>query len=111
MPPYEGVSQVMEVTRQHIEGESTKTNIAEDSWKEEYDAYMVEKYKKLDTPDTPTPAVMTEKNNDDDDNIGSSDKTSWEEQYAEHCAEKESQLAKEDAKYKEAVRKEHERYE
>ncbi|MGK3745836.1 MAG: hypothetical protein ACI8RD_005546 [Bacillariaceae sp.] len=111
MPPYEGVSQVMEVTRQDIEGESKKTNLAEDSWKEEYDAYMVEKYKKLDTPDTPTPAAMTEKNNDDDGNIGSSEKTSWEEQYAEHCAEKESRLAKEDTKYKEAVRKEHERYE
>ena len=50
MPPYKGLSQVMEVTREHIEGESSTTSSAEadDSWKEEYAAYLAEKERELE---------------------------------------------------------------
>jgi len=111
MPPYKGVSQVMEVTREHIEGESTKpanetssspagAESADESWREEYAAYLAEKeqaaQQPADTTDSSSAAAPKETDAEE----------TWEVQYAAYCAEKEAQLAKEDAKQREALRKE-----
>mmetsp|Transcript_7761 Transcript_7761/g.7620 ORF Transcript_7761/g.7620 Transcript_7761/m.7620 type:complete len:486 (-) Transcript_7761:143-1600(-) len=121
MPPYEGVSQVMEVTRQHIEGESQNTKTEHSSidiksleklssssysWREEYSAYLKETHKLLDDADTSV--AITEKKTNDDYKIDSSKRLKWQEQYAEYCVEKESRLAVDDDKCREAMRKEHE---
>jgi NAD(P)H-hydrate epimerase len=143
MPPYEGVSQVMEVTREHIGGESPKTGetaaaaaanesssspimsdgSSDDSWKDEYAAYLAEKEKeqaadrKADTTTTASPTALSKETNadeatDDDDGGGGGDdddstgeEETWHEQYYAYCAEKEARLAEEDAKTKEALRK------
>ncbi len=106
MPPYPGVAQVMEVTREHIEGESSTTSTAEadDSWKEEYAAYLAEKERELeeekaDTPDSSaTPSAQKE--------TDETTEPTWEEQYAAYCIEKEARLAEEDAKKRETLQKE-----
>jgi NAD(P)H-hydrate epimerase len=125
MPPYEGVSQVMEVTCEHIEGESPKaaattanessSSPSNDSWKDEYAAYLAKKeqeqaaQRKADTTTTASPTALSketdtdEATNDDDSSSGEED--TWEAQYYAYCAEKEARLAKEDAKQKEALRK------
>jgi NAD(P)H-hydrate epimerase len=70
MPPYTGVSQVMEVTSLAQKGESPDSG-----WEAEYAAYLAEKR-----------ATGT-----------AADLSSWEAQYAANCAEKEARLAQEDA--------------
>mmetsp|Transcript_27745 Transcript_27745/g.59748 ORF Transcript_27745/g.59748 Transcript_27745/m.59748 type:complete len:405 (-) Transcript_27745:99-1313(-) len=111
MPPYEGVSQVIEVTREHIEGASQAAKestapTSDDSWREEYAAYLGEKYQTSEA-DTAPPAFAkkTDGNGNDNDNSESS-KESWDVQYAAYCEEKEARLAEEDAKHREALRKE-----
>jgi len=121
MPPYEGVSQVMEVTRQQIEGESQNTksehtsidvessekpSSSSCSWREEYNAYLKETHELLDDADT-SAAIAEKERNENDGKIDSSKKINWQEQYAEYCAEKESRLAVDDGKYREAMQKEH----
>jgi len=108
MPPYDGVSQIMEVNREHIEGgskaakESSATGSDDDSWREEYAAFLAEKEQTLEAD--AKPVTGTEKN-DVDENNKSSDEP-WEVQYASYCAEKEARLAEEDEKRRESLRKE-----
>mmetsp|Transcript_16578 Transcript_16578/g.34350 ORF Transcript_16578/g.34350 Transcript_16578/m.34350 type:complete len:427 (-) Transcript_16578:2295-3575(-) len=116
MPPYEGVSQVMEVTLKHIEGESqtpkkestTTTTTSDDSWRKEYEAYLTEKELAIDEADTLSPSGSNE--NDDNENNEASEET-WEEQYQAYCIGKEARLAQEDAMKKEAYRKESNEFE
>jgi len=114
MPTYPGVSQVMEVTREEIEGESPKASTsaaaaADDSWREEYAAYLAEMEQEAaqemaDTNNASSsePSDAKDKSDDDDD----AEPTMWEEGYAAYCAEKEASLAEEDAKQREELRKE-----
>lgn len=107
MPPYEGVAQIMEVNREHIEGESrvakeSSASISDDSWREEYAAYLAEKERNLQA-DTKPLAVAEGGDGDENDKAL---KESWEMQYASYCAEKEARLAEEDEKRREALRKE-----
>jgi len=142
MPPYEGVSQVMEVTREHIEGESSKNGAAataatanesssspitadvssDDSWKDEYAAYLAEKEqeqaadRKSDTATTASPTDLSKETDTDEATNGDNDghghghdstggEETWHEQYYAYCAEKEARLTEEDAKTKEALQK------
>ncbi len=109
MPSYPGVSQVMEVTRKDIEGESSIAStsaaaaVADDSWRDEYAAYLAEKEKATqemaDTNGSPSNAK-------DNKEIENTVEPTWEEEYAAYCAEKEARLAKEDAKQREALQQE-----
>ena len=109
MPPYPGVSQVMEVTREQIEGtfQSQTKKIQTPSWEEEYASYLAEQYAKEGEADTSPSAALTspKDNNDDGDQTSEIKEESWELQYAAYCAEKETRLAKEDAKNIELMRK------
>ena len=83
----------MEVTREHIEGESSTTSTAEadDSWKEEYAAYLAEKERELEEEkaDTPDSSATSSAQKETDKTAEST----WEEQYAAYCIEKEARLA------------------
>lgn len=88
MPPYPGVSQVMEITKPKPEGKDS-------SWEAEYAAYLEEKgaKEKYDTAEV-SPTKVDEAKEE-----------SWEQQYHDHCVEKEARLAEEDAR-KRAAEKE-----
>ena len=113
MPPYKGISQVMEVTREHIEGESPKPSpepaSSDDSWMEEYAAYLAEKeqaaQENTDTAATSDVASDPKETNEGQD---ADSEPTWEEQYQAYCIEKEARLAEEDAREREALRKEEE---
>jgi hypothetical protein len=118
MPPYPGVSQVMEVTREQIEGTlqsqtshrkkiQAPSSTSMSSWEEEYASYLAEKYSKEGEADTsPSAALLSLKDNNGSIEQASKVKEeSWELQYAAYCAEKEARLAKEDAKNIELMRK------
>ena len=79
MPPYPGVSQVMEVTNLSQQGE-----LADAGWEQEYAAYLAEKAQSDVSMSESEPPKNEE---------------SWETQYAAHCAKKEARLAAEDAKH------------
>jgi NAD(P)H-hydrate epimerase len=88
MPPYPGVSQVMEVThltKPQQQGESS-------SWEQEYAEYLAGKHADeqvvLSSSATTTASAKNE----------GEKKESWEHQYAAHCVEEEARLAKEDAR-------------
>eukprot|EP00533_Pseudo-nitzschia_delicatissima_P014981 CAMPEP_0197276318 /NCGR_PEP_ID=MMETSP1432-20130617/15166_1 /TAXON_ID=44447 /ORGANISM="Pseudo-nitzschia delicatissima, Strain UNC1205" /LENGTH=329 /DNA_ID=CAMNT_0042742345 /DNA_START=418 /DNA_END=1407 /DNA_ORIENTATION=+ len=105
MPLYPGVAQVMEVTRENIEGESSKASsaAADDSWREEYAAYLAEKERELEEKaDTPDSSATSSARKETDETA----EPTWEEQYAAYCIEKEAQLAEEDAKKREELQKE-----
>ena len=93
MPPYPGVSQVMEVT---MVGESTRASegstVDNSGWEADYAAYMHEKYASSDSdpPDKMLSPPDTSQNEQADG--------SWERQYAAYCAEKEARLAEDDEK-------------
>ena len=111
MPPYAGVSQVMEVTKEHIEGESSKPPTdavsSEDSWREEYVAYLAEKEQAAqDNNDTAATSTDASTLNEIKETNDSTSKPTWEEQYAAHCIEKEARLAEEDARKRDTLRKE-----
>ena len=106
MPPYSGVSQVMEVSGPAVgkaipaEGESTKSSSAADEaecgWEAEYAAYLAEKEQSTTTTDEPNAAAAAA---DSEQKAQSSDEgESWEAQYQAYCIEKEKQLAEEDAR-------------
>jgi hypothetical protein len=97
MPPYPGVSQVMEVTdlarkQGELAGTTTSTSVG---WEAEYAAYLEEKNaaqeQATDATSLPPPTKDEEKE-------------SWEAQYAAHCAEKEARLADEDARRIQAMK-------
>ncbi len=128
MPPYPGVSQVMEVTQEQIEGTLTaavtengaynKVNSVEvdSSWREEYALYLSEQFEEelrksadvsssSSAADGGVAATPTVKGEHREERHAESAEDSWESQYGKHCAEKEAQLAKEDARYREALRR------
>lgn len=117
MPPYPGVSQVMEVT--NLQGElsvsvSVSSSIQQQdyvqqthddrkamtSWEAEYAAYLQEKEVKQHQDPTDTLAPPTSSSSQ-----SNSEGDSWERQYAEYCAEKEARLALEDAKQIEEMKR------
>lgn len=109
MPPYKGLSQVMEVTREHIEGESPKPSAnpvaSDDSWMEEYAAYLAEK-EVQDNTDTDAASNAVPDPKETNESKDSPSEPSWEEQYQAYCIEKEARLDEEDARKREALRKE-----
>jgi hypothetical protein len=100
MPPYPGVSQVMEVatTTTQVEGESSS------GWEADYAAYLDSKYKKEENEksttasDEPSSAAAAPK--------VVQDEYSWEAEYAAHCGGEEARLAEEDAKQRGALKDE-----
>jgi hypothetical protein len=117
----------MEVTREQIEGESsrianhqaaqgnaTTASASSSSWREEYEAYLAEKYAKekqqqqqQQAADTPSASIASPKDNQDASKQVESEEESWLLQYAKYCAEKEADLVKEDAEYRERTRRHH----
>ena len=95
MPPYPGVSQVMEVSAKTSEGESTSStsNSQQQGWEAEYAAYVESKYKQ-ETADDPISSCCC--SGTGDGKVQQDE--SWEAQYAHYCAEKERRLAEDDAK-------------
>ena len=111
MPPYKGISQVMEVTREHIEGESPKPSAepasSDDSWMEEYAAYLAEKEQAAqENTDTAAASDVASDPKETNESQDADSEPTWEEQYQAYCIEKEARLAEEDAKEREALRKE-----
>jgi NAD(P)H-hydrate epimerase len=113
MPPYPGVSQVMEVTRNHDTGESSSTeqrkclqpassSSAATGWEAEYAAYLQEKDRQQLENDTDNAASSF---SDVPQNENTVENESWERQYADHCIEKEARLRKEDAKHIEELKR------
>lgn len=102
----------MEVTREQIEGESAGhveweelRSTSSDAWREEYEAYLAEKYAEKEQPaDTPSVSAAAPVSRKDDE----AQEESWLLQYAKYCAEKEAQLAAEDSKYNKLVRRQYE---
>ncbi|KAL3893306.1 MAG: hypothetical protein SGARI_008249 [Bacillariaceae sp.] len=104
MPPYPACSQVMEVTREQIEGELLQENLGSEgdeapapsnqTWREEYEAYLEEMYtseqRKADTSSAASASSKAKEIHRDPE------EDSWEVQYARHCAEKEAKIALED---------------
>jgi hypothetical protein len=116
----------MEVTREQIEGESSRianhqaaqgnatiASASSLSWREEYEAYLAEKYAKekqqqqQQAADTPSASIASPKDNQDASKQVESEEESWLLQYAKYCAEKEADLVKEDAEYRERTRRHH----
>jgi hypothetical protein len=134
----------MEVTREQIEGESQAENkrsqadgtpaAGDESWREEYEAYLAEMYASEQAVADTSFAALTTKDKDAVSEENTADESwemqyanycgeketvlaqedtkkaeeeSWLIQYAKHCAEKEAQLAQEDANYKKLLRKQH----
>ena len=97
MPPYPGVSQVMEVANAGGEFSAEQSVGAATSWEVEYAAYLQEKEARQQQETYPVApsSVVTRQNKDTN---------SWERQYAEYCAEKEARLAMEDAKQIQAMK-------
>ncbi len=98
MPPYPGVSQVMEVSKGTTSGSGTGGTASEDNeddWAAQYAAYCAEKEEQIQGgagagPDDPPTAKDDGKDDDDD----------WALQYQNYCIEKEEKLAKEEAERK-----------
>ncbi len=103
MPPYPGVSQVMEVTElARKQGESARTtaSISNCGWEAEYAAYLEEKHaaqeQTADATSASPPPPRPKKEEEEEQ--------SWEAQYATHCAEKEARLAEDDARRIQAMK-------
>ncbi|CAJ1942752.1 unnamed protein product [Cylindrotheca closterium] len=90
MPPYPGVSQVMEITKPKSKG-------IDSSWEVEYAAYLEEKGAKEKENEVAAAASQPKSDKKDEEN--------WEQQYHDYCVEKEARLAEEDAR-KRAAEKE-----
>ena len=93
MPPYPGVSQVMEVTKTTTDQSSKSVQ----GWEAEYAAYLeAEGLKEREaaptTDDASSPASDAMLNQEKPTDV------SWEHQYTEYCIEKEARLAEEDAR-------------
>jgi NAD(P)H-hydrate epimerase len=95
MPPYPGVSQVMEVTMAPTDKSSTSVQ----GWEAEYAAYLEDKGRQersaaslADDVSSPASASVANQNEEKPPDM------SWEHQYAEYCIEKEARLAEEDAR-------------
>lgn len=100
MPPYEGVSQVCEVTEEtrgkSIESSKKPQESADDSnWEAQYAEYLAEKHaEEQDQAETSSsPPASTSAQTKGTNNV---DEKSWEWQYAQYCMEKEARLSKED---------------
>eukprot|EP00977_Amphora_coffeiformis_P021389 scaffold9272_cov195-Amphora_coffeaeformis.AAC.6 len=79
MPPYPGVSQVLQISRGGDGSAATDAGQYQESWEAGYAAYSAEK----------------EANMAQSDANAASSSSSWEAQYAAYCAEKEARLAAE----------------
>jgi hypothetical protein len=111
----------MEVTRKQIEGESrseTKLSPTKEpstarstmTWREEYEVYLADKYegiKATASADTPSAFAASSPQFKDNEVRSEMAAESWQIQYARYCAEKEAQLAKDDAKYNEINRRQY----
>lgn len=85
MPPYSGVSQVMEVTSLTTQ----KVESSNQGWEAEYAAYLAEKHAARTTADISSSSTPLETDKKDDE--------PWEAQHAAYCEEKEARLEQEDA--------------
>jgi len=112
MPPYPGVSQVMEISScSKATGESVTFSFVANDWKDEnptectdgweadYAAYLNEKAAKMslraaDNSTIPSPSQKTKPA-----------ESSWEQQYHDYCIEKEASLAKQDEEVRQAMKK------
>jgi len=136
MPPYPGVAQAMEVTKQHIEGGGSSSssdsnsnvkskdnadrpsledeNTDDFSWREEYEAYLAEKQAEEQNSGNDDSAGENNKAAGDTDatttpslKYEEDDDTTWQEQYAAYCSEKEAKLAEQDAVKRQRLAEEH----
>lgn len=118
MPPYPGVSQVMEVSKANDTGESSSSSAEPGrrevqpaggpseamGWEAEYAAYLQNKDRQQLENDTDTDhAVSSLSAVPQHENIEENE--TWERQYAEYCAEKQIRLAREDEKQIEEMKK------
>jgi hydroxyethylthiazole kinase-like uncharacterized protein yjeF len=88
MPPYPGVSQVMELPNK----QTTSNEKDSDDWALEYESYLASKETETATPNSSSMMDATRTNEGSDG--GGNDDEEWTRQYAEHCAEQEERLPK-----------------
>jgi len=88
MPPYPGVSQVMELPNK----QTTSNEKDSDDWALEYESYLASKETETATPNRSSKTDATRTNEGGDG--GGNDDEEWTRQYAEHCAEQEERLPK-----------------
>jgi NAD(P)H-hydrate epimerase len=117
MPPYPGISQVMEVPvivddtkegeKARINNKITDHDESDGSWREEYAAYLAEQNQADNTASTiaADPSSKIRSNVEEFSDVDIEKKERWEDEYTAYCAEKEAKLAAEDARYREALRR------
>ncbi len=113
MPPYPGVAQVMEVSREtpsESKDERLKANdekILESTssnggWEAAYAEYCMEKEKELSEKDAEDAKLKLAKEATSKNITGESNEEDWALQYHNYCIEKEARLAEEDNRRAEA---------
>eukprot|EP00978_Attheya_sp_CCMP212_P010719 scaffold26047_cov55-Attheya_sp.AAC.4 len=89
MPPYPGVSQVMELPNK----QATSNEKDNDDWALEYESYLASKETETAPPTSSSKTDDASRTNQGG-NAGGDDEEEWTVQYAEHCAEQEERLPK-----------------